>query len=69
MVNLWRLVANTSAAMSPERSNALTAGDGQRTDDASTRTNAGHGICQAFERCVLSVGDATSLAILAQCVP
>jgi len=69
MVNLRHLVTNTSAATSPERSSAVTADDRQSADDASTSINAGHGIWQAFERCVLSIGDATSLAILAQCVP
>lgn len=69
MFNLRHLITCTSAAMSSKRFSALTADDQQKEDDTATRTNAGHGSCQAFEPCLFSVGDATSLAIMAQCVP
>jgi hypothetical protein len=69
MLNLRRLVIDVSAAVLVGRLSAFIADDQREWDDTSTRNNAGHGSCQALERCVFSVGDATSLAILAQCVP
>lgn len=66
MFNLQHLVTSTSAAMSSERSSALTADDQQKADDTGTKD--GHVSCPAFERCWFSA-DATSFAILAQCVP
>ena len=69
MFELRRLVAAASAAMWSARPSASRS-DGQHgVDDNSTRNHAADGSDRSFGRHAFAAGDATRLAILAQCVP
>ena len=69
MFELRRLLAATPAAMWSERTSASTPDDRHGLAEDSTRSRAGNGSDRSFERGAFAVGDATRLAILAQCVP